>query len=259
MPGRLITLTTDFGVRDPFVGVMKGVILGICPDARLVDLTHEIERQDVRGAQLALESAVRFFPPGTIHLAVVDPGVGSARRPLALESGGQQFVGPDNGLFTFALADPGWTAVTLEAPRYRLPEVSRTFHGRDVFAPAAAHLARGVALAELGPPGGDLVRQPLPVARREGARLRGEVLAADRFGNLITSITVAQLAGAPGVSVEVAGRSLGAPRESYLEGEADRAAPIMGSQGRLEIFVRDGDARTLLGAGPGTPVWVTLG
>ena len=259
MPGRLITLTTDFGVRDPFVGVMKGVILGICPDARLVDLTHEIDRQDVRGAQLALESAVGFFPPGTVHLAVVDPGVGSARRPLALESGGRRFVGPDNGLFTFALADPGWTAVTLEAPRFRLPEVSRTFHGRDVFAPAAAHLARGVGLAELGPPARDLVCQPLPVARREGARLLGEVLAVDRFGNLITSITVAQLAGAPGVAVEVAGRSLGAPRESYLEGERDRAAPIMGSQGRLEIFVRDGDARALLGAGPGTPVWVTLG
>jgi S-adenosylmethionine hydrolase len=259
MPGRLITLTTDFGVRDSFVGVMKGVILGICPDARLVDLTHEIAPQDVRGAQLALESAVAFFPPGTIHLAVVDPGVGSARRPLALESGGQRFVGPDNGLFTFTLADPGWTAVTLEVSRYRLPEVSGTFHGRDVFAPAAAHLACGVALAELGPRARDLVRQPLPVARREGASLLGEVLVADRFGNLITSITVGQLRGAPGVAVEVGWRSLGALRATYAEGERDRAAPILGSQGRLEIFVRDGDARALLGAGPGTPVRVTLG
>ena len=259
MPGRLITLTTDFGVRDPFVGVMKGVILGIYPDARLVDLTHEIDPQDVQGAQLALEGAVGFFPPGTIHLAVVDPGVGSARRPLALESRGQRFVGPDNGLFTFALADPGWTAVTLEVSRYRLPEVSRTFHGRDVFAPAASHLARGVGLAELGPPASDLVRRPLPVARREGASLLGEVLAADRYGNLITSITLAQLAGAPRVVVEVAGRSLGAPRAAYSEGQRDRAAPILGSQGRLEIFVRDGDARALLGAGPGTPVRVTLG
>lgn len=259
MPGRLITLTTDFGVRDPFVGVMKGVILGICPDARLVDLTHEIEPQDILGAQLALESAVAFFPPGTIHLAVVDPGVGSARRPLALETGGQRFVGPDNGLFTFALAGPGWTAVTLEVARYRLPEVSRTFHGRDVFAPAAAHLACGVTLAELGPPARDLVRQPLPVARREGSSLLGEVLAADRFGNLITSITVAQLAGRPRVTVEVAGRSLGPPRGTYAEGERDEAAPILGSQGRLEIFVRDGDARALLRAGPGTPVRVILG
>ena len=259
MPGRLITLTTDFGARDPFVGVMKGVILGICPDARLVDLTHEIAPQDVRGAQLALESAVGFFPPGTIHLAVVDPGVGSARRPLALEAGGQRFVGPDNGLFTFALSDPGWTAVTLEARRYRLPEVSRTFHGRDVFAPAAAHLARGVALADLGPPARDLARQPLPVARSEGTSLLGEVLAADRFGNLITSITVAQLAGAPDVVVEVAGRTLGGLLAAYAEGERDRAAPILGSQGRLEIFVRDGDARALLGAEPGTPVRVRLG
>jgi S-adenosylmethionine hydrolase len=259
MPGRLITLTTDFGVRDPFVGVMKGVILGICPEARLVDLTHEISPQDIRGGQLALEGAVGFFPPGTIHLAVVDPGVGSSRRPLALESGGQRFVGPDNGLFTFALAAPGWTAVTLETAAYRLPEVSWTFHGRDVFAPAAAHLARGVALAELGPAARDLVLQPLPVARREGASLLGEVLGADRFGNLITSIMVAQLAEEPRVAVEVAGQSLGAPRGSYVEGEPGRAAPILGSQGRLEIFVREGDARALLGAGPGTPVRVTLG
>lgn len=259
MPGRLITLTTDFGVRDPFVGVMKGVILGICPDARLVDLTHEIEPQDIQGAQLALESAVGYFPPGTIHLAVVDPGVGSARRPLALEAGRQCFVGPDNGLFTFALADPGWTAVTLEASQYRLPEVSRTFHGRDVFAPAAAHLARGVALAELGRPARDLLRHPLPVARREGPDLVGEVLAADRFGNLITSITAAQLGGAPPVGVEVAGQALGAPRAAYVEGERDRAAAIVGSQGRLEIFVRDGNARALLGAEPGTPVRVALG
>ena len=258
MPGRLITLTTDFGVRDPFVGVMKGVILGICPDARLVDLTHEIDPQDLRGAQLALESAVGFFPPGTIHLAVVDPGVGSARWPLALKARGQRFVGPDNGLFTFALADPGWTAVVLEAPRYRLPEVSPTFHGRDVFAPAAAHLARGVALAELGPPARDLAHQPLPVARREGKSLLGEVLAADRFGNLITSITAAQLADAPRAAVEVAGQALGAPRAAYVEGDRNRAAPILGSQGRLEIFVRDGNARALLGAGPGTPVRVTL-
>ena len=259
MPGCLITLTTDFGVRDPFVGIMKGVILAICPDARLVDLTHEIAPHDVRGAQLALESAVGFFPPGTIHLAVVDPGVGSARRPLALTSGGQGFVGPDNGLFTFALADPGWTAVTLEAPRYQRPEVSRTFHGRDVFAPAAAHWARGVPLADLGPPARDLVLEPLPAARREGLSLLGEVLAADRFGNLITSITAAQLAGARRVEVEVAGRMLGALRTAYLEGERDRAAPILGSQGRLEIFVREGDARAMLGAGPGTPVRVTLG
>jgi S-adenosylmethionine hydrolase len=259
MSGRIITLTTDFGVRDPFVGIMKGVILGICGEARLVDLTHEIDPQDITGAQLALESALDYFPPGTIHLAVVDPGVGSARRALALEAGGHTFVGPDNGLFTFALAAPGWTAVSLEAPRYRLEPVSRTFHGRDVFAPAAAHLAGGTPLAELGPAMADPVRRPLPTARREGATVVGEVIAADRFGNLVTSITADLLQGAGRISVEVGGCALGAPRTAYAEGEAGAPAAIVASQGRLEIFVNGGDARALLRAGRGTPVRVTLG
>ncbi|HET8575537.1 MAG TPA: SAM-dependent chlorinase/fluorinase, partial [Methylomirabilota bacterium] len=151
MSAPIITLTTDFGSRDPFVGVMKGVILGICPAARLVDLSHEVSPQDVLEGALMLESSARFFPPGTIHLAVVDPGVGSRRRGLAVSAAGQCFVGPDNGLFTATLEEPGWVAVSLENPAYRLTQVSGTFHGRDIFAPAAAHLACGVALERLGP------------------------------------------------------------------------------------------------------------
>ena len=147
----IITLTTDFGLRDPFVGIMKGVILSICPSARLVDLTHEIEPQDVLGAGLALEAALPFFPDGTVHLAVVDPGVGSTRRPIALRARGQYLVGPDNGVLTLALQGARWAAVALTAREYRLAEVSRTFHGRDVFAPAAAYLAAGVPLERLGP------------------------------------------------------------------------------------------------------------
>ena len=244
----IITLTTDFGLRDPFVGVMKGVILGICPEAHLVDLTHDIDPHEILGAQLALESSVPFFPVGTVHLAVVDPGVGSARRALAVQSAGQCFVGPDNGLLSFAFKTTGWTAVSLTAEHYRRPHVSQTFHGRDVFAPAAAHLAREVL---------DPVRLDLPAAREEGGALVGEVIAEDRFGNLITSLTaegMARLAGGATVEVEVGDRRLGPLKAFYSAGEPGVPAPIIGSQGRLEIFVREGSARAILGARRGTPV-----
>ena len=152
----IVTLTTDFGLRDAYVAEMKGVMLGIAHAARqslqLVDVTHEIERHDITEGALALEAAAPFFPAGTVHLAVVDPGVGTARRGVALMAGDQVFVGPDNGLFTPFLRGDGWRAFDLEAPDYRLRVVSRTFHGRDVFAPAAAHLALGVDAGRLGPP-----------------------------------------------------------------------------------------------------------
>lgn len=255
----LITLTTDFGLRDPFVGIMKGVILSICPTARLIDLTHEVSPQDVLGGCLALEAALPFFPAGTIHLAVVDPGVGGARRALALRAGGAYLVGPDNGLLSPALDRSGWAAVALEAPEYRLPVVSRTFHGRDVFAPAAAYLAAGVPLERLGPAVTDPRRLALPGCRLEGDALVGEVLTADRFGNLITSIPAARLPELPGrgaPSLEMAGRLLGGLVESYVEVGENEPAVIVGSTGRLEIFVRSGSAETQLRAGRGTPVRV---
>jgi hypothetical protein len=258
MPG-LITLTTDFGLSDPFVGIMKGVLLSICPSARLVDLTHEVPPQDILAGGLALEAATPFFPPGTVHLAVVDPGVGSARRAIAVRAGGYYLVGPDNGLFTFALEGAGWTAVSVTAPEYRLAEVSRTFHGRDVFAPAAAYLAAGVPLERLGPPVSDPERLRRPGWRLEGGELVGEVLAADRFGNLITSIPAARLAEIPGpggVALEVAGRRLRGPVGAYAEGGDGEPAVIVGSTGRLEIFVRAGSARDHLGAGRGAIVRV---
>jgi S-adenosylmethionine hydrolase len=252
----IITLTTDFGLRDPFVGVMKGVILAICPTARLVDLTHEIAPQDVLGGALALESSVHFFPPGTIHLAVVDPGVGSARRGLALRAGDYGFVGPDNGLFTAALGEGGWSAVSLERPAYRLAPVSPTFHGRDIFAPAAAHLASGVALERLGPPVTDPVCLAWPGCRAEGSGWVGEVIGADRFGNLITSLTAARLEGTSGWVVEIGGRSLGNLAGCYADGPEGAPAALIGSSGRLEVFVRNGSARALLGAERGMPVRV---
>jgi S-adenosylmethionine hydrolase len=255
----IVTLTTDFGLRDPFVGIMKGVILGICPSARLVDLTHEVAPRDVLAAALALESAVPFFPGGAIHLAVVDPGVGSSRRALGIRAGGQYFVGPDNGLFTFVFAGGDWAAVALEAGDFRLPSVSRTFHGRDVFAPAAAHLAAGVCLDRLGPVVSDPARLAWPECRVVGDDLVGEVIGSDRFGNLLTSVTaewLGLLGAAPSVSVSVGGRELGALRSRYAEGGEDRPAPILGSTGRIEIFVRNGSARALLGAERGTAVRV---
>jgi S-adenosylmethionine hydrolase len=255
----VITLTTDFGLRDPFVGIMKGVILGICREVQVVDLTHEVAPHDVLEGALALESAWRFFPPGSVHLAVVDPGVGSGRRALAIEAGGHYFVGPDNGLFTFALVADRWSAVSVEAPGYRLPEVSRTFHGRDIFAPAAAHLALGVPLRHLGPQIRDPIRLALPRSRRAGDEIVGEVIGSDRFGNLLTSVTaegVGQLAACGDVVVELAGRELGALAGSYQAGAPGIPRAIMGSGGRLEVFVRNASARAVLGVGPGTPVKV---
>jgi len=258
-PAPIVTLTTDFGLRDPFVGVMKGVILCICPEARLVDLTHEVAPQDVLEAALALEASVGFFPAGTIHLAVVDPGVGSQRRAIGLRAGERYFVGPDNGLFTFALATSGWAAVSLEASAYRLPSVSSTFHGRDIFAPAAAYLAAGISLDRLGPRVADPVRLAWPECRRDGEDLVGEVVGSDRFGNLLTSVTAEHLERfdpAMAVAVLVRGRDLGRLASCYTEGRAGVPAPIMGSTGRLEVFVRNGSARIALGGERGTPVRV---
>ena len=253
----VITLTTDFGLRDPFVGIMKGVVLSICPSARLVDLTHEIARQDILAGSLALEAATPFFPPGTVHLAVVDPGVGSARRAIAVRAAGAYLVGPDNGLFGFALEGAGWTAVSLTAPQYRRAEVSRTFHGRDVFAPAAAYLAAGVPLERLGPAVSDPERLRRPGCRLMAGELVGEVLDADRFGNLITSIPAARLAEIPGpIEVEVGGHRVRGPVDAYAEVREGEPAVILGSTGRLEIFVRAGRAVDRLGAGRGTAVRV---
>ncbi len=255
----IITLTTDFGLRDPFVGIMKGVILGICREARLVDLTHEVAPHDVLEGALALDSAWRFFPAGSIHLAVIDPGVGSRRRGLGLQAGGHYFVGPDNGLFTFALLAGGWSAVAIEASAYRLSEVSQTFHGRDVFAPVAAHLAAGVPFRHLGPAITDPVQLALPGSRRQGDEVVGEVIGDDRFGNLLTSVTadrVSELADHGPIEVELAGRGLGAVARSYEEGPPGAPTAIIGSSGRLEIFVRNGSARATLGVGPGARVTV---
>ena len=255
----IITLTTDFGTRDPFVGAMKGVILGIAPGARLVDLTHEIAPHDVLEGALALEAAAGFFPPGTVHLAVMDPGVGSSRRPLAVAAQGQFFVGPDNGLFSFALAGQGWSAVCLEAAAYRPPRVSRTFHGRDVFAPAAAHLALGTPLPNFGRAVTDPVLIPWPTARRQGDGLVGEVVHADRFGNLVTSVRAADLEAlgpAEALVVELEGEEVGSIVGCFADIHAGGAGALVGGSDRLEIAVREGSAAASTGARRGSRISV---
>jgi S-adenosyl-L-methionine hydrolase (adenosine-forming) len=250
----VVTLTTDFGLRDPFAGVMKGVIVGICPEATVVDLSHAVRRHDVLEAQLVLEAAHRFFPSATVHLAVVDPGVGSRRRALAVESGGQYYVGPDNGIFTFAL-EGDWRAVSIESADHRLAEVSSTFHGRDVFAPVAAHLASGLALEALGPAVADPIRMEIPRATREGGQVCGVVIGTDHFGNATTSVSTADLAWlGPGPVGVLVGEVLLSLVPAYSEVGEGAPGAILGSQGRLEIFVREGSAQAVLGLARGTPV-----
>jgi len=185
----IISLLTDFGTADGFVGTMKGVMLGICPNAQFTDLSHLIRPQDVRQAAFVLMTAAPFFPDRAVHLIVVDPGVGSARRPVAVQTPRHLWVAPDNGVLTYALAqEDGYQAVALENPAYRLGEVSSTFHGRDIFSPVAAHLAAGVPLADLGPAVEDLILLETPVLSIEGSQVDCEVLNVDHFGNLRTSL-----------------------------------------------------------------------
>ncbi len=249
----VITLTTDFGLRDPWVGIMKGVILSVTRDVHLVDLTHDVAPHDVLEGALALEAAAPFFPEGTIHLAVVDPGVGGSRRALVVARRDQRFVGPDNGLFTPFLQTPGWRAFELSAPPYRLPEVSSTFHGRDVFAPAAAYLALGAAPGRFGDEVTDPVVLPWPASRAVPGGVAGEVVHVDRFGNLITSIRADDVPD--GSVVVLAGRELGLVR-AYPEIPAGGVAGLIGSARRLEISMRAGSAAALVGVGRGAPVTV---
>src|SRR5579864_1158848 len=185
----VIALLTDFGTHDHYAGTMKGVALGICPDATLVDITHDVAAHDVLGAALELAASYKYFPAGTVFLVVVDPGVGSARRGIAAEAGDYKFVAPDNGVLTPLLDDlVAKRVVELTERRYARPTVSRTFEGRDRFAPAAAWLARGVELTALGRPAGEIQRLDIPQPEVAVDRVAGQVLRVDRFGNLITNI-----------------------------------------------------------------------
>jgi S-adenosyl-L-methionine hydrolase (adenosine-forming) len=252
-----ITLLTDFGTRDGYVAAMKGVIAGVFPLAAIDDVAHDLEPGDVDGAARALSRYWKLYPAGTVHVAVVDPGVGTGRRALAVEADRRFIVAPDNGLLTPVLRTAKrWRVTSIEDPRFRLPETSATFHGRDIFAPAAAYLARGVHISLFGPRVEDpvLIEEPKPV-EREG-EIVGEIVSADRFGNLITNLSGEDLEGAE--TVELAGRRLSLVR-TYGEAAPLQPIALVNSEGRLEVAARDGSALEVLGAGVGTPVRVMLG
>lgn len=239
-----ITLMTDFGIADTYVGVMKGVILDLVPGATLIDLTHAISPQNVRQAAFLLSTAVAYFPDDTVHLVVVDPGVGSERRPIAVKTDRAYFVAPDNGVLNLALSQQTVeTMVHLTNPDYWLPEVSATFHGRDIFAPVAAHLARGVPINELGTQIQDIVRLrvPNPSHRPDGSIL-GQVQHIDRFGNCITNVPADLVPKRQSMIVKVAEQSISGLSSTYAAVDPGRVVALIGSTGFLEIAIRDGSA-----------------
>ena len=243
---RIVTLLTDFGTADGYVGEMKGALLTDAPGCVVVDVTHEITPHEVELGRLAVARYWRRFPEGTIHLAIVDPGVGSARRGIAVKSDGRFLVGPDNGLLSPALLIPGARVVALDVP----PTASPTFHGRDLFAPAAARLARGEPLDELGTAVDDPVIRRTPEPHRgPNGDLVGEVIAIDRFGNAITNF----LAGLRAGDVVVGGRPLPI-RRTYADLQPGEAGAVVGSAGLVEIVVREGRASDVLRIARGTSV-----
>ncbi len=274
----LISLTTDFGLRDHYVGVMKGVIAEIAPDAKLVDVTHEIPPQDLRAAAYVLWSSLPYFPADSVHLVVVDPGVGSARRAIASQTAWGVLVAPDNGVCSYVwAAAPPILTVELDNPHYRRAAVSHTFHGRDIFAPAAAYLASGTPLAELGRPVQAPVRLPTPAISVGEVEICGEVIYVDHFGNAVTSIgrlvwdgAMVHLDPAFGeagrrivavgrVTVRAAGRDLGPIRRTYSETSPGEPLALVGSEGMLEIAVNQGSGAQVLELQPGDPVEVIAG
>ena len=246
----IITLLTDFGTADAYVAEVKGVLLRLAPGCTLVDLTHDIPPGDVHAAAYALGRAWRAFPEGTVHLAVVDPGVGTARRALAAECGSWRLVAPDNGLLTFALTGRRFTAVALPVRADAAP----TFHARDVFAPAAAALARGEALAGLGDPVTDPVLLTASGLTLRGGDVIGEVVHVDRFGTLVTSIPGARVAA--GATVRLGAYELPL-RATFGDVAPGDPVAFIGSGGTLEVAVRDGRADVVLGANRGSEVRAT--
>lgn len=255
----VVALLTDFGTRDHYAGTMKGVVLGLCPDVTLVDISHDIAPHDVLGGALELGSCFRDFPSGTIFLVVVDPGVGSQRRGLAADTGDYRFVAPDNGVLSavFAAAPPR-KVIELTERKYARPTVSRTFEGRDRFAPAAGWLARGLALTALGRPVPDPVRIELPQPVASGAGVRGEIVRVDRFGNLVSNIdrrrVESLVAAHGGVRIRLADHDVPHLVQTYADARPGAVCALVGSSDHLEIAVNGGSAAEQLGAGRGAPL-----
>jgi S-adenosyl-L-methionine hydrolase (adenosine-forming) len=247
----IVTLVTDFGLSDPYVGMIKGVILSLNPGARLVDITHQVGTGAILQASRILSEAHPFFPKGTVHLAVVDPSVGSRRRPIALRAGEHLFVGPDNGIF-WPMIEAGGSVkvVELTEGRFFLPSITNTFHGRDVFAPVAAHLSLGVDLEEMGRPISDPIPLRVPVPSRAEDSLVGQILQADHFGNLITNIGARELAeflGPDRPEVQVGRLRVLGLRRVYADVEEGRPLVLINSSNLLEIAVNLGRASEYVG------------
>lgn len=254
----LITLTTDFGLKDGNVGVMKGVIFGIAPESQIVDLTHHITPQNIAECALILGRSTPYFPANSIHIAVVDPGVGTVRRPIAGQIGDQYFVGPDNGIFTllFERAEQenlSMEWVHLDQTRYWLPSISHVFHGRDIFAPSGAYLARGVSLYEMGTPIQDMVRITLPKPALTPSGLQGEVIHIDHFGNISTSIRREHLE-TRNITVQIAGVEINGMVNTFGEAQPGSLVVLFGSTDSLLVCKVNGNAAAQLGAKIGDPV-----
>lgn len=257
----VITLTTDFGLRDYYVSAMKAVMLGIAPEVRLIDVSHDIPSQDIMAGSWVLKNSAMLFPSKTVHAVVIDPGVGTNRHPIALQVEDQYFVGPDNGIFSLLTADRKYTAVHLNRQEYLRESPSNTFHGRDIFAPAAAHLSRGVPLEELGEPLNDLVsyRWMQPIADRDG--VQGTVIHIDKFGNLITNIPeslIQELLVGRRVKIYVGNVILGDISDTF--GDVTEGEPVayIGSAGMLEVGINMGDAEEMLGVQKGAQISIVL-
>lgn len=253
----IITLCTDFGTKDPYVGIMKGVILGVNPEARIVDITHEIEPQDIREAAFTVHDYWHYFPAGTVHIVVVDPTVGSSRRPIAVASGGHFFVGPDNGIFSF-VAEAASEVRLIENRDLMRKEMSATFHGRDIFSPAGAHLSRGRGPSSLGA----AIKDPVvlgdihPVITKDG--MTGDIARFDHFGNAITNICTEDFASyvkeAP-YRISLNELSFTTLSHSYFEGDI---TCLTGSSGYIEFGIFQGNFRTKTGARKRDPVTITV-
>jgi S-adenosylmethionine hydrolase len=257
----VITLLTDFGVRDYFVASMKGVILNINPHAHIVDLSHEVPPHDIDGAAYVLKSCYRFFPDGTVHVAVVDPGVGSSRRPLLVSTSRYFFIGPDNGLFTYVCEEESGVEVRhIQNRQYRLDSEGSTFDGRDLFSPAAAWLTKGQAVGSFGPLVKEYERLAVKVPGWDHHVMAGQIVYVDRFGNLISNLTQFHLSEVRSVTkrsapyIRLAGKTIEGVVHSYSDGAPGIPQALINSTGQLEVFVREGSAAQTLGVERGARI-----
>jgi S-adenosylmethionine hydrolase len=259
---QIITLITDFGLQDGYVGAMKGIILRINPEARIIDITHELEAHNVFEAAFVLAAVYRFFPRGSVHLVIVDPGVGGKRKPILMENEDYYFVGPDNGVFTFISEHSETVRVTaISEPKYLLPRISDTFHGRDIFAPVAAYLTRSVDPREFGRPLKKFKKLKIPRPQKKRKELLGKIIHIDKFGNLVSNITpdsTGDLLLGKSYQIIVGGRKIPRLSRSYSEVKKGGILAIFGSSGFLEISVNRGNASRALSLRKGDPIAVIL-